>query len=233
MEKLTKDQLIHKFRAEIVSSMINEKEETAAVAFLVEPKIFIQQRAWKEVNPRSVVIRTLQEELSMTYNKMDFLKDEEMPGGHMPPFRPEKEIKETGKPTKLAKAPSKPEEDLELIKEIEKYISKDTMDEEELKLIQRIWQGQLGSDQQLQKNVEDLYTLISEDIMRDEFFTENFITQADISNELKRIEVNLAAQNFIANGEELSSDVIVYRREIQPQIKTQKSQEPKKRQMAR
>lgn len=57
--------------------MINENEETSTVIFLVEPKVFIQQRVWKEMNPRSVLIRTLQEELSLTYNKMDFLKEDE------------------------------------------------------------------------------------------------------------------------------------------------------------
>lgn len=70
--------------------MINEKEETSTVVFLVEPKIFIQQRVWKEMNPRSVLIRTLQEELSMTYNKMDFLKDEDLVEGHLSAYRPER-----------------------------------------------------------------------------------------------------------------------------------------------
>ena len=77
MEKLTREQLIQKFRAELVSTLINENEETSTVIFLVEPKVFIQQRVWKEMNPRSVLIRTLQEELSLTYNKMDFLKEDE------------------------------------------------------------------------------------------------------------------------------------------------------------
>ena len=75
MEKITKEQLIHKFRGDIVASLINEKEEPATCYWLVEPKIVIQQRVWKEMNPRSANFRPLQEELNMTYNKMDFLKD--------------------------------------------------------------------------------------------------------------------------------------------------------------
>jgi len=75
MEKVTKEQLIHKFRGDIVASLINDKEEPAACYWLVEPKIVIQQRVWKEMNPRSANFRPLQEELNMVYNKMDFLKD--------------------------------------------------------------------------------------------------------------------------------------------------------------
>ena len=74
MEKLTKDQLIHRFRAEIVTSLINEKEEPSNSCWVIEPKVLIKQRVWKEMNPRSATIRTLQEELSLQYNKMDFLK---------------------------------------------------------------------------------------------------------------------------------------------------------------
>ena len=89
---MTKDQLIHKFRGDIVASLINEKEEVGYTMFLVEPKIVIQQRVWKEMNPRSVKFRTLQEELNMTYNKMDFLKDQEEIGSTPPSVRIEKDI---------------------------------------------------------------------------------------------------------------------------------------------
>ena len=65
---------------------------------------------------------------------------------------------------------------------------------------------------------------MSEDVLRDTFMLDNFITDMDIFNELKRIEINLAAQNFIANGEELSSEVIVYRRDLPPEAKTLKHQ---------
>ena len=65
---------------------------------------------------------------------------------------------------------------------------------------------------------------MSEDVLRDTFMIENFITEMDIFNELKRIEINLAAQNFIANGEELSSEVIEYRRDQPPEAKAQKHQ---------
>ena len=81
--------------------------------------------------------------------------------------------------------------------------------------------------------MEDLYNLVNDDILRDTFMLENFINEIDIANELKRIEVNLSTQNFIANGEELSSEVIVYRRDQPPEAKTQKNQEPKRREMAR
>ena len=57
-----------------MASLINEREEPAGSMLVVEPKIVIQQRVWKEMNPRSANFRTLQEELNMIYNKMDFLK---------------------------------------------------------------------------------------------------------------------------------------------------------------
>ena len=63
------------FRGDIVSSLINEKEEPSAVVWLMEPKVFIKQRVWKEINPRSATIRTLQEEFELAYNKMDFLRN--------------------------------------------------------------------------------------------------------------------------------------------------------------
>lgn len=75
MEKIMKEQLIHKFRGEIVSSLINEKEEPAGCCWLVEPRVHIKQQIWKEINPRSATIRTLDEELRLAYNKMDFLKN--------------------------------------------------------------------------------------------------------------------------------------------------------------
>ena len=81
--------------------------------------------------------------------------------------------------------------------------------------------------------MEDLYTLVNDDVLRDTFMLENFINEIDIVNELKRIEVNLSTQNFIANGEELSSEVIVYRRDQPPEAKAQKNQEPKRKEMAR
>jgi hypothetical protein len=47
MEKIMKEQLIHKFRGEIVSSLINEKEEPAGCYWLVEPRVHIKQQIWK------------------------------------------------------------------------------------------------------------------------------------------------------------------------------------------
>jgi hypothetical protein len=66
--------------------------------------------------------------------------------------------------------------------------------------------------------------MVYEDINRDQFLAENSITEIDIANELKRIEANLAAHNFIGNGEELSGEVVVYKRDQQPEMKAQKSQ---------
>jgi hypothetical protein len=40
--------------------MVNDKEEAASCGWLVEPKMILQQRVWKEMNPRSTIIRTLQ-----------------------------------------------------------------------------------------------------------------------------------------------------------------------------
>ena len=72
--------------------------------------------------------------------------------------------------------------------------------------------------------------MINEDILRETFMVENFITETDIVNELKRIEVNLLQENFIDNGEDISSEEIVYKRE-QPQElqKLQKNVEPKRK----
>lgn len=69
--------------------------------------------------------------------------------------------------------------------------------------------------------------------MGDHFLVQNSITEVDIANQLKRIQNNLAAQNFIGNGEELTNDVVFYKRDIQPQIKTQKSQQPKRREIVK
>ena len=90
------------------------------------------------------------------------------------------------------------------------------MDEEELKLIERFWQGDSITDAEIEKNVADLYSLVNEDILHDQFLVENSITELDIVKELKRIEANLAAHNFIGNGEELRSEVVVYKRDQQP-----------------
>jgi hypothetical protein len=233
MEKVTKEQLIHKFRGDIVASLINDKEEPAACSWLIEPKIIIQQRVWKEMNPRSAMIRTLQEELSMTYNKMDFLKDHQDPPSALTPrYDKEPFPRPTNKSQKLIRHDDDPENarDLERSMNIREHI-----EEQELKLVEKVWAGEIILDDDIEKNVEDLYTLVSEDVLRDTFMVENFITEVDIVNELKRIEVNLASQNFIANGEELSSEVIVYRRDQPPELmlKAQKHQEPKRKEMAR
>jgi hypothetical protein len=52
--------MIHKFKAEIISNLINEKEEPSSFTWIIEPKVLIKQRVWKEMNPRSTTIRTLQ-----------------------------------------------------------------------------------------------------------------------------------------------------------------------------
>ena len=124
MQKVTKDQLIHKFRGDIVASLINEKEEVGYTMFLVEPKIVIQQRVWKEMNPRSVKFRTLQEELNMTYNKMDFLKDQEEVGTTLPSVRIQKDIFQR-KVHKHSKA-LKTEEDKESARETDRLATKQT-----------------------------------------------------------------------------------------------------------
>jgi hypothetical protein len=48
----------------------------------------------------------------MCYNKMDFLKEEEVPGGHMAPFKPEREQREPRKTTRHNRVTQKPEEDI-------------------------------------------------------------------------------------------------------------------------
>lgn len=60
LQKLTKDQLIHKFRADIINNLINDKEEPSNCSWIIEPKVLIKQRVWKEMNPRSATIKTLQ-----------------------------------------------------------------------------------------------------------------------------------------------------------------------------
>lgn len=56
------------------------------------------------MNPRSATVRTLQEELSLQYNKMDFLKEEEPLPGRMPPIKFKKENREQRRPQKPTKA---------------------------------------------------------------------------------------------------------------------------------
>ena len=63
------------------------------------------------MNPRSAMIRTLQEELNMCYNKMDFLKEEEKSAGHMPPVKTERENREPRKTGKAPRVVLRPEED--------------------------------------------------------------------------------------------------------------------------
>ena len=47
MEKLTKDQLIHRFRADIVASLINEKEQPARTICLIAPQLLVRHNIWK------------------------------------------------------------------------------------------------------------------------------------------------------------------------------------------
>jgi hypothetical protein len=42
------------------------------------PKLILEKRVWKEMNPKSKQAKTLQEQLNYCYNKMDFLKDEQL-----------------------------------------------------------------------------------------------------------------------------------------------------------
>lgn len=52
------------------------------------------------MNPRSATVRTLQEELSLQYNKMDFFKEEEPLPGHMPPIKIKKDAQTPRRPQK-------------------------------------------------------------------------------------------------------------------------------------
>lgn len=68
--------------------------------------------------------------------------------------------------------------------------------------------------------------------MSDHFMIQNTITEVDIMNEMRRIESNLATNNFIGNGEEVDAQVI-YRRDQQPEVRTQKNTEPRRKEMVR
>jgi hypothetical protein len=43
-----------------MGSLINEKEDTTIYNFFVMPKLIMEKRVWKEMNPRSKNPRTLQ-----------------------------------------------------------------------------------------------------------------------------------------------------------------------------
>jgi hypothetical protein len=43
------------------------------------------------------------------------------------------------------------------------------MDIEELELIENIWKGEFVGDDEIEKNVKDLYVLVNEDIEDDDF----------------------------------------------------------------
>jgi hypothetical protein len=229
LERLSREQLIHKFRAEIVGSLINEKEEAANFCWVIEPKVLIKQRVWKEMNPRSATVRTLQEELSLQYNKMDFLKEEEGPG-HMPPIKLKKDTREPRRPQKPTKAAL--DEDIDFLKEVDRFVSREMLDIDEMRLIEQTWQGQAAEDEQIEKEVDDLYMLVTEEVLHDEFMGRNCITEADIVAEMRRIENNLAAHNFIGNGEEVTGELL-YKRDQKPELKTQNSQEPRRKEVAR
>jgi hypothetical protein len=74
------------------------------------------------------------------------------------------------------------------------------LDVEEMRLIEQSWQGQVVDDDEVEKEVDDLYMLVTEEVMQDDFMGRSCITEADIVAEMRRIENNLAAHNFIGNG---------------------------------
>ena len=81
----------------------------------------------------------------MCYNKMDFLKEQEMPNGHMGPVRLQKETKEPRRTNRNHKS-IHPESDQEFMKDIERYITKEVIDSQQLKMIERFWQGEALMD---------------------------------------------------------------------------------------
>jgi hypothetical protein len=212
-----------------VGSLINEREEAANCSWIIEPKVLIKQRVWKEMNPRSATVRTLQEELSLQYNKMDFLKEEEALPGHMPPIKLKKEAqpRRPHKPTKAAL-----EDDIDFFREVERFVSREMLDAEELRLIEQAWQGQAAEDEEIEKEVEDLYMLVTEEVLQDDFMHRNCITETDVVNEMRRIENNLASHNFIGNGEEVTGELL-YKRDQKPELKAQNSLEPRRKEVAR
>lgn len=54
------------------------------------------------------------------------------------------------------------------------------LDVEEMLLIDQAWQGQVVDDDEVEKEVDDLYTLVTEEVLHDDFMGRNCITEADI-----------------------------------------------------
>jgi hypothetical protein len=54
------------------------------------------------------------------------------------------------------------------------------LDIEEMRLIEQAWQGQVVEDDEVEKEVDDLYMLVTEEVMHDEFMGRNCITEADV-----------------------------------------------------
>lgn len=46
---------------------------------------------------------------------------------------------------------------------------KEGLDDDQLRLVEKVWAGELGNDNEYDKNVEDLYSLVGEDVLRDTF----------------------------------------------------------------
>jgi hypothetical protein len=89
------------------------------------------------------------------------------------------------------------------------------MDEDEIELIEKVWRGEAATDEEIEKNVDNLFEMVIDETEGPEMMNKFCITEGDISAEMRRIETNLAVHNFIGNGEEVGGE-LVFRRDLKP-----------------